>query len=103
MANMERQKFLDTLTQIGTETDEATRRELLATLQTEAGSLYDSNANLTEQNSTLTKNNEDLRSANMKLFLRVGNPNKNEPDGSGEEPPKKRRYEDLFNENGGLK
>lgn len=106
---MDKQEFLDTLTQIGTCEDETQRRDMLATLNTEASTLFDNHANLTEQNKTLTAANEDLRSANMKLFLQVG-ANKTEQqrqhDTTGhekEEPAKKLTFDALFDEKGGLK
>ena len=104
-----KQQFLDTLTQIGTCEDETQRRDMLATLNTEATSIFDSNETLTQQNQTLTNDNETLRSANMKLFLQVGGSSNGSGEGSNnnhgnqEEPRKKIKYEDLFDEKGGLK
>ena len=69
---MQKQEFLDIITQIGTCEDEVTRRDLLAQLSDEAGKDYDNLATLTETNRTLTSDNETLRNANMKLYLRVG-------------------------------
>lgn len=106
---MDKQAFLDTLTQIGTCEDETQRRDMLATLSGEATTLFDNHATLTSQNESLTQANEDLRAANMKLFLQVG-ANKTEQqlqhDRTGiqkEEPETKLKYEDLFNDEGGLK
>lgn len=104
-----KQQFLDTLTQIGTCEDETQRRDMLATLNTEATSIFDSNETLTQQNQTLTNDNETLRTANMKLFLQVGSNNgsgegsNNNNSGNQEEPRKRIKYEDLFDEKGGLK
>lgn len=106
---MEKQEFIDTLTQIGTEADEVKRRELLTTLNNEAATLFDSNATLSKQNEALTASNEDLLAANMKLFRQVGQSKSSEErqhDTTGidkPEPTKKRKYEDLFNEKGELK
>lgn len=105
---MERQEFLDTLTQIGTCEDEATRRQLLTSLQDETTKLFDSNATLTETNSTLTESNERLRDANMKLFLQVGERKSDKEviensTGIKTKEPTKREFKSLFDEKGGLK
>ena len=67
---------------------------------------YDSLTKLTTDNQNLTNDNELLRQANMKLFLRVGeqkdtSQEHNKDDVSNED--KKRSFEDLFDEKGGLK
>lgn len=106
---MDKQNFLDTLTQIGTCEDETQRRDMLATLNTEAGTLFDNNAELTSQIETLTSDNENLRAANMKLFLQVGadkSSAERQKDKTGidnPDEPQKLKYEDLFDEKGGLK
>lgn len=105
---MDKQTFLDTISQIGTCEDEVQRREMLATLSEEATARYDEIASLTETNNTLTTDNEELRSANMKLFKRIGNPTteaeriENET-GSHAENKEPRKFEDLFDEKGVLK
>lgn len=105
---MDKQQYLDTLTEIGTCEDETRRRDLLASLHTESATLFDNNAALTTANKNLTTDNENLRSANMKLFLQVGSrktdgQRKEDTTGVKEQPESKLKYEDLFNENGGLK
>lgn len=105
---MLKQEFLDKITAIGTCEDEAQRRELLAQLSDEASKDYDEITRLTTENQTLTTNNETLRDANMKLFLRVGDPKgederrKDETGVNGQET-KKREFKDLFDEKGELK
>lgn len=100
---MLKDEFLNTLTSIGTCEDEAQRRTLLASLHDEATELYDSNADLESQRSKLEDDNEKLRSANMDLFLRIGK--KKDPDDQDDldDPDKKRSFDDLFDEKGGLK
>lgn len=106
---MDKQQFLDTLTNIGTCADETQRRDMLATLNKEATTLFDNHAKLIEQNKNLTTANEDLRSANMKLFMQVGQnkaPEDRLHDQTGHqnpEPKQKLTYEALFDEKGGLK
>lgn len=105
---MEKQEFLDRITEIGTCEDDVRRRELLASLSDEAGKDYDTITTLTESNEALQNDNETLRDANMKLFLRVGeektqHERKKDNTGIDEQPKEKRSFDDLFNEKGGLK
>lgn len=106
---MDKQEFLDTLSNIGTCEDETQRRDMLASLNAEAGTLFDNNAELSSQLENLTSDNENLRAANMKLFLQVGaNKNsderlKDQTGHEGQEAPKKLKYDDLFDDKGGLK
>lgn len=105
---MEKQDFLNKITEIGTCENDVQRRELLSALSEEVGKDYDTLTTLTETNKTLKTENEDLLSANMKLFLRVGETKtdderrKNET-GIDDKPEEKRKFEDLFNEKGVLK
>ena len=100
---MDKTTLISKITEIGTCEDETQRRELLTQLQEEAGTDYDRLAQLETDNATLTQNNEDLRSANMKLFLRVGDSRKHTDDIDEPEEKPKRKFEDLFNEKGQLK
>lgn len=102
---MEKLDFLNTLTQIGTCEDEAQRRDMLATLNTEASQLFDTNAELSKQNDQFKLDNETLRSANMKLFLQVGagkTPEQIKKDTTGleDKPDENLTYENLFKEGG---
>lgn len=103
---MDKKAFQDKITEIGTCEDDVRRRELLAELSDEGAADYDRMAELTAQNEAHTKDNEALREANMKLFLRIGSKSREEgvKDEYGAEPPKEKlKFEDLFNEKGGLK
>lgn len=102
---MERQDFLNRVTEIGKCDDEAQRRELLTQLSEEASKDYEKLETLTKTNETLLNDNEALRSANMKLFLRVGNAKEGNEDGDNhnENNDKTLTYENLFNEKGELK
>ena len=105
---MQKQDFLNKITEIGKCEDDVQRRELLSQLSEEASKDYDNLATLLATNATLTNDNETLRQANMKLFLRVGeerNPDdkrKNET-GVDDKGKEKRSFDNLFNEKGGLK
>ena len=99
---MTKQEYTERLQAIGTEADETTRRDLIAALIEDGGADYDSFATASAERDTLRSDNETLREANMKLFLRVGS--KSEPDQKpGDQPKEKPKFEDLFNEKGGIK
>ena len=88
--------------EIGTCEDETQRRELLTQLEEAVSSDYDRLTELETTNETLNSDNESLRSANMKLFLRVGDHKAGGTDPI-EEPKEKREFKNLFNEKGGIK
>lgn len=76
---MDKDKFLEKITELGTITDDAERRVLLAEIGDEVSKVYDEHENskttINELNQTIAKDKEDmekLRQANMSLFLRVG-------------------------------
>ena len=98
---MDKTALINRITEIGTCEDETQRRELLTQLQEEAEQDYDRLSQLEETNNQLTSVNEDLRSANMKLFLRIGD-HKAQDQGSFEDKPK-REFKNLFDEKGGIK
>lgn len=98
---MKKEEMLSRITAIGACDDETERRELLAQLSEDAGKDYDAMENLTATNATLTEDNEKLRSANMKLFLRVGTGKTEERD--VDTPKDKRSFDNLFNDKGGIK
>ena len=104
---MDRQGFLDAITNIGTCEDDVERRTLLTQLSDEVVKDYDTLTQLTETNKDLTAKNETLRDANMQLFLRVGG-SKDNDDEEHEEPDRRKKetrlkFEDLFDEKGGIK
>lgn len=102
---MDKQTFQEKISQIGTCEDEVTRRELLAELSEEGCKAFDTVDELTKSNNQYVTDNEALRKANMQLFLRIGSktPEEMKRDEYGEEPKEKRKFEDLFNEKGGIK
>ena len=99
---MNRQEFTERLQAIGTTEDETQRRELIAQLIEEGGNDYDDHAAAVAARDQALADNEDLRAANMKLFMRVGDPKKPDVD-PNPNAPEKRKFENLFNEKGGLK
>jgi len=100
---MDKTEFNNKITAIGSCEDDTQRRELLAQLLEEGSSDYDRLTELETSVDTLKQDNEDLRSANMKLFLRVGDSKKPTKDETDDEPPVKREFKNLFNEKGGIK
>ena len=101
---MDKQAFLDQITEIGKQEDAAQMRTMLSALTDEVSAVFDDRDNLAEQNQSYAQDNESLRSANMKLFLQVG-----EQRGEGNpapeiDPPKpqKMSFNDLFDERGNI-
>jgi hypothetical protein len=86
-------------------TNEAKATEILTKLSDDYGETLTKSEENAKTAEKLTKDNTELRDVNMRLFLKVGVPNTNtetKPDSNtGENKPLK--YEDLFNEKGGLK
>lgn len=77
-------------------------RTQLATFQTDLETDYDERDELQATNQNLTTDMENLRKTNMALFLQIGN--KKEPDKTGLEPASEDlKYENLFDDKGGLK
>lgn len=103
---MDKELINTRITEIGTCEDEATRRELLATFQEDLIKDYDEHDTIKASNEQLTKDNESLRSANMKLFLRVGE-QKSEADiaksKGADVPEEKLEFKNLFDEKGNIK
>lgn len=105
---MEKQDFLNSITEIGTCDDEIKRRELLAALSDEVSKDYDTMANLTETNASLTTRVSELKEANYDLFLRTQTSKtpdevKKDETGIDDKPKEKRKFENLFDEKGGIK
>lgn len=101
---MDRVTFTERITEIGTCEDEATRRDLLATLQEEVCSDYDTHAELVASHEKLTKDNESLKEANMRLFLKIGDTTKEKTDPELDpEKTEKLDFKNLFDEKGNIK
>ena len=100
---MDKVAFIEKIKEIGSCEDDAQRRELLTQLQEEGEKDYDNLLSLQEKNESLSSDNESLRSANMKLFLRVGEQRSPSPSPTDDEDKPKREFKNLFNEKGGIK
>lgn len=113
---MDKQAILDKIQQVGTSDDDVKRREILTTLTDDIEVLYTNlesdRSTIAALNETIEKNKEDidkLRESNMNLFLRVS-ANKTEEEAKQnstgikpDEDKPKLKFEDLFDEKGGLK
>ena len=77
-------------------------RAEIVNLQKELEKDYTDYESVITERDNLKKDNESLNQANMKLFLQIGGEGKNKDE---DNPPdeKELKYEDLFNEEGGLK
>lgn len=105
---MKKQDFLDKLKSIGTSEDEVERRTMLSELTDEVSRVYDENSSLVESNKSYQEDNEKLRSANMELFLRIGDnksPEEQQQDDTGinDNKVEPRKFKDLFDEKGMIK
>lgn len=105
---MLKQEFLDKITAIGTCEDDVERRTLLAELSDEGAKIFDDFDEVTALNTKYMEDNERIRAANMELFLQVGQKKdqqevKKERTGVDDTPEEKLKFEDLFDEKGGLK
>lgn len=106
--DMDKQEFLDKLKSIGTTEDDVERRTMLSELTDEVSRIYDENSSLVESNNSYLEDNEKLRSANMQLFLRVGDnksPKEQQEDDTGikDDEVEPRKFKDLFDEKGMIK
>lgn len=112
---MEKDKILAKITEIGTSEDDVKRRDLLSELSDDIVNVFDtldtSNTTIENLNDEIAKNKEamdKLRESNMSLFLRV-EASKSEQEmkkditGITEPVSQIRKFEDLFDEKGGLK
>ena len=105
---MDKSEFLQAIQTIGALEDVAQMRTLLTELGDNVSAVFDTNSDLTEKYTALQTDNESLRSANMKLFLRIGEQKSDTEvtkDVTGltqTEEPVKRDFKNLFNEKGGL-
>lgn len=105
---MDKEKLLELIQKAGTTADEVERRSLLADATASIAEVFETDKTLAEENQKLKEDNEKIRQANMDLFLQVGSTKTKEETikdetGSETEEPEKRKYEDLFDDKGGIK
>lgn len=84
--------------------EEDKRDELLTQISDGVSSVFDTLATVSTARDELTLSNEQLRAANMKLFMKIGEEKKETTEEKVEEErTKKRSFDDLFNEKGEFK
>lgn len=102
-------ELLTQIQELGNVEDIETVRARLADIQNEVSAVYDETDNLTAADQQNKERIRKLESANMDLFLQVGSMKddkeiKKDQTGIDEDdPPQKRKFEDLFDEKGGIK
>lgn len=99
---MTRDELQQRLQEIGTCTDDAERRTLIASLSEDASADYDAHAAVVTERDQLQTANQQLQNYNMDLFKRLPVKKDDTPAG-GDKPAEKRKFEDLFNEKGEIK
>lgn len=100
---MTKEEMIAAIQQVGTCENDTERLTLLSDLQDGLTSDYDSLEAITNERDSLKNDNEDLRRANMKLFLKVGQKDTSDDLPQEDEQKEKRKFEDLFDEKGGIK
>lgn len=100
---MNREELSQALTDIGTVTDEAQRRNLITQVTGAVNELFQTNDTLTQANTQFEQQVQQLQGYNMELYLQVQGQKKTEPGTKGEPEKTPSKYEDLFNEKGELK
>ena len=100
---MTKEEMIAAIQQVGTCENDTERLTLLSDLQEGLTTDYDSLEAITNERDSLKNDNEDLRKANMKLFLKVGQKDASDDLPQKEEPKDKRKFEDLFDKKGGIK
>lgn len=99
---MTREELEQALTDIGTVTDDAQRRDLITQVTSAVKDLHSANDTLTTANAEYETKVKTLQDYNMSLYLQVQGQQKSDPIKKQEEKPVL-KYEDLFNEKGVLK
>ena len=99
---MTKDELTQALTNIGTVTDEAERRQLITQVTAAVNELHQSNETLTQSNSKYKTDMEHLQKYNMDLYLQVQGQKKEPPVKTPEEKPVL-KYENLFDEKGEIK
>ena len=100
---MDRDEILKLITNIGASDDIVDVRTNLATLSDEITKMFDTRDDLNEKVKNLTADNEKLQSANMQLFLKVGDIHKSDDENElKNDPPKVKEFNDFYNEKGEL-
>lgn len=106
---MDKKEFEDRIKEIGTCEDEVQRRELLTSLNDDVATVFDNNQTLQSDNDKYKEENEKLIESNRKYFMRletqknIEQKQKEVAGDDGGEPKEPRKFENLFDEKGGIK
>lgn len=77
--------------------------EILTEVREGGSALFGEKENANKRIAELEKDNKSLLESNMKLFLKIGTPVDGLDQNKTIDEDKKMKFEDLFNEKGGLK
>ena len=99
---MTREELTQALTDIGTVTDDAQRRQLVTQVTAAVNELHQANDTLTQSNTKFETDMAQLQKYNMELYLQVQGQKKTDTIEKPEEKPVL-KYEDLFDEKGEIK
>ena len=102
MSKMTVEQMQQRLQEIGTCEDDVQRRTLIANFSEDAAADYEEHATVLAERDQFAADNEDLRKANMDLFKKIGVRQEQTLE-TGNEPKAKRKFEDLFDDKGGIK
>ena len=105
MTRDEHKNIVNQLLAMATPEQQAAASDLLTQLTDDYEQTLTNNEQLTANNQTLTTNNETLRQVNAKLFLKVGETDKNMNNNPGQDDggnENQLTFEALFNEKGDL-
>lgn len=100
---MNREELSQALTDIGTATDEAQRRNLITQVTGAVNELFQTNDTLTQANTAFEQQVQQLQGYNMELYLQVQGQKKSDPVVKQEEEKQPLKFENLFDEKGELK
>lgn len=105
MTREEHKAAVDSIMRMIASEHQAAASEILSGLTTDYEQTLTQHETAQSNVQRLTSDNEALRSANMQLFLKVGNTNPTTPTNTTPETPEEKplSFDDLFDENGGLK
>ena len=98
---MTKEEFETKFNEIGSLEDPALMRTKLTELKEDICGVFTSHDEMSKSVEKYKADNEELRNANMKLFKQVGVTEK--PNVEKEVEKESLKYDDLFNEEGGLK
>lgn len=100
---MTREELSQALTDIGTATDDAQRRNLITQVTGAVNDLFQANDTLTQANTNFEQQVQQLQGYNMELYLQVQGQKKPADPIAKEEEKTPLKFENLFDEKGELK